>query len=198
MSDWYRRTNWNAETAADFEARLARARPTSRAQYLSLQGQALLATHPVQAEALLERAIAAGEPSEIPRAACYLALSRVAQGKIDDAINAYEEAIAAERRNPAFRSTATVDQAFLIALFERHDLYGKAIDQLEIAGRDDWSLAGLEALAAEAMIRYGTGKGGASQLASEALQQWPDGGQAAAWAGISLNRLRSRLEAIAK
>ena len=197
MSDWYRRTDWNAEIAADFEVRLGRARASSRAQYLALQGQALLKGHPVEAEALLERAIAAGEPSEIPRAGCYLALSRVAQGKIDAAIDAYEKAIAAERRNPAFRSTAGVDQAFLIALFERRDLYAKAIEQLTMAARDDWSLAGLEALAAEAMIRDAGGEDGASQLASEALQLWPDVGQAA-WAGISLERLRSRLEEIAK
>lgn len=197
MSDWYRRTNWNAETAADFEARLGRARASSRAQYLALQGQALLKGHPAEAEALLERAIAAGEPSEIPRAACYLALSRVAQGKIDKAINAYEDAIVAERRSPAFRSTASVDQAFLIALFERYDLYDKAIEQLAMASGDDWSLAGLEALAAGAIIRDARGEEGASQLANEALQQWPDE-EHAAWAGISFERLRSRLEEISK
>lgn len=197
MSDWYRRSDWNEEIAADFEARLKRARPSSRAQYLSLQGYTLIASNPPLAEALLERAIASGEPSEVPRAACYLALSRVAQGKVDEAIQAYEIAISAERHAPAFRSTARVDQAFLIASFQRSEQYGKALDQLAMASGEDWSLAGVEALAAESIIRHERGEREiARQLARGALQEWPDHEQETQWGGISLAAVRSRLEAI--
>jgi len=199
MSDWYRRSDWNEEIATDFEARLGRARPSSRAQYLSLQGYALLATHPSQAEALLERAIASGEPTETPRAACYLALSRVAQGKIDEAIEAYEVAISAERRNPAVRSTAGVDQSFLVALFVKHELYDQALDRLAMAAGENWSLAGLESLAAESIIRHAKGEAEkARHLAHRALQSLPEHASGAEWAGISLDSLRMRLEAIAK
>ena len=199
MSDWYRRSDWNEEVAEDFEARLNRARPSSRAQYLSLQGNSLIASHPRVAEALLERAIATGEPSETPRAACYFALSRVAQGKVEEAIQAYEIAISAERHNPAFRSTAGVDQAFLIAAFNRIEQYGNALDQLAMASGEDWSLASVEALAAESIIRHEKGERGlAQQLARAALQEWPDHEQETQWGGISLAALRSRLEAIVK
>jgi tetratricopeptide (TPR) repeat protein len=199
MTDWYRRTDWNDEIAADFEARLARARPPSRAQYLSLQGYALLGRHPEQAEALLERAVEANDPAELPRSACYLALSRVAQGKVDAAIDAYQLAIEAERREPAFRSTAGVDQAFLIALHDRRDLFGQALDQLAMAYRDDWSLAGLEALAAESIIRDAKGEmDKARQPAREALTLVPGDAQDAEWAGISFVDLRARLEEIAR
>jgi hypothetical protein len=199
MTDWYRRTTWDEAAAADFEARLARARPSSQAQYLSLQGYALLASHPEQAEVLLERAIAIEEPSELPRAACYLALSRVAQDKVDEAIGAYELAIRAERRNPAFRSTASVDQALLIALHERRDLYLHALDQLAMAVVDDWSLAGLEAVTADAIIRYATGETQlARQRALEALDQFPADASGTEWAGISFDEIRARLEAIAQ
>lgn len=199
MSDWYRRTDWNDEIAADFEARLARSRPSSRAQYLSIQGYSILPARPDQAEALLERAVEAGEPSEIPRAACYLALSRVAQGNVDGAIDAYEAAIAAERQDPAFRSTAGVDQALLIALNDRRDLFGNALDQLAIAAEDDWSLAGLEAVAAESIIRHARGEvDKAREFARVALDLIPTNAAGAAWAGISFDQLRARLEAIAR
>jgi tetratricopeptide (TPR) repeat protein len=197
MSDWFRRTDWNEEIAADFEARLARSRASSQAQYLSLQGYALLGTHPQQAEDLLSRAVSAGDPSEVPRAACYLALSRVAQGKVDGAIQAYDVAIAAERRNPAFRSTAGVDQALLIALHDRRHQFGKALDQLAMAVADNWSLAGLEAVAAEAIIRHAIGDvATARQRAREALELLPQDPFGAEWAGISIDDLRARLEAI--
>lgn len=199
MSDWYRRTDWHEEIEADFEARLSRARPSSRAQYLSLQGYALIASRPEQAEALLQRAVDAAEPSETPRAACYLALSRVAQGKIDAAISAYDDAIEAERRNPAFRSTGGIDQALLIALHERRDRYHQALDQLALAMDDDWSLAGLEALAAEAIIRNALGdRDRARPKAQAALDQIPAGTAGSEWAGISFNDLRERLEGIAR
>lgn len=197
MSDWYRRSDWNEAISADFEARLGRARPAGRAQYLSLQGYALLGKHPSQAEALLERAIALGEPSEIPRAACYLALARVALGKVDDAIDAYDIAIEAERRKPAHRSTAGVDQALLIALHDRNELFGKALDQLAMAAADDWSLAGLEAVAAESIIRNARGEEKAArELAGAAIELLPTDVADAEWAGISLDDLRSRLESI--
>lgn len=39
--DWYRATRWSAEHAEAFEARLARARPENRAQYLRIQAVCL-------------------------------------------------------------------------------------------------------------------------------------------------------------
>ena len=199
MSDWYRRTDWDEQIEVDFEARLARARPSSRAQYLSLQGYALIASRPEQAEALLQRAVDAEDQFETPRAACYLALSRVAQGKIDAAISAYDIAIEAERRNPAFRSSGGIDQALLIALHERRDRYHQALDQLALAMADDWSLAGLEALAAEAIIRNELGdRDDAQPKAQAALAQIPADATGLEWAGISFDDLRKRLEVIAR
>lgn len=198
MTDWYRRTNWNEEIAADFEARLARARPSNRAQYLSLQGYALLSSRPEKSEELLERAVSLAEGSELPRACCYLAIARTAQGKIDAAIDAYNIAIDAERREPLHRSTAGIDQAFVIALFDRGTLYGHALEQLTLSIADQWSLAGLEALAADAIIRSRNGQADiARERAREALALFPEESLGAQWAGISFDDLRLRLQAIA-
>ena len=197
MIDWYRRTAWSEEAAADFEARLARARPSSRAEYLSLQGYALLSSLPEKSEELLERALSLAEGSEFQRACCYLALARTAQGKIDAAIDAYNIAIDAERREPLHRSTAGIDQALLIALFDRRDLYGHALEQLTLSVADEWSLAGLEALAADAIIRSRKGQADiARERAREALDLFPEESSGPQWAGISFDDLRRQLQAI--
>ena len=39
--DWFRSSDWSSEAQAEFEARLARARPHNRAQYLRIKGVAL-------------------------------------------------------------------------------------------------------------------------------------------------------------
>lgn len=198
MTDWYRRTGWDDEVAADFESRLARALPSSRAQYLSLQGYALLSSRPGTSEQLLERAVSLAKPDELPRACCYLAQSRIAQGKIDAAIEAYNMALDAERREPRHRSTAGIDKAFLIALSDRRDLDGHALEQLTLSLSDDWSLAGLEALAADALIRSRNGQPElARERAREALALFPEDSAGAQWAGISFDEVRLQLQAIA-
>ena len=198
MTDWCRRTEWNEEVSADFEARLARARPSNRAQYLSLQAYALIAGHPNVAQRLLERALELGEPSELPRAACYLALARLAQSDVDGAIAAYDRAIEAERANPAFRSTADVDQALLIGLFRKSNRYWDALDRLAIAGSGPFNLVQFEAAAAGALIRAEQGEADpARALARQALALLGDDMVDSSWAGISLEQIRQRLEALA-
>jgi tetratricopeptide (TPR) repeat protein len=197
VSDWYRRSRWSDQAAADFEARLGRSRPSSRAQYLSLQGYALLASEPAVAEALLRRAVDLVEPSELPRAACYLALARLAQGNVDGAIAAYDGAIAAERRNPAFRSSAAVDQALLIAAFRKTDRYADALDRLFLAGSGPLGLVEFEAAAAEALIRAELREFDPARVkAREALATMPDDAAEAAWGGISMGEIERRLQAI--
>lgn len=197
MSDWYRRSEWSDAAAADFEARLVRARSSSRAQYLSLQGYALIANHPQAAEGLLRRAIELAEPSEVPRAACYLALARVARGDVSGAIAAYDEAIEAEGRNPAFRSTAAVDQALLVALFQKGERYAEALDRLWLSNSDPFGLTSFEAAAAEALIRSARGEmERAQEEARNALSEMPEDAAEASWAGVSFADLKGRLEAI--
>lgn len=198
MSDWYRRTDWDDVAAADFEARLGRARASSRAQYLSLQGYALIASHTKVAEALLKRALTLAEPSELPRAACYLALARVAQGDVEGAISAYDEAIAAELRNPAFRSTAAVDQALLVAMFHKKERYAETLERLWLADGGPFGLVEFETAAAEALIRAELGESGkARDRARQALSAMSEGESDAAVAGLSIGELKRRLEAIA-
>ncbi len=198
MSDWYRCIVWSDEAAANFESRLSRARPSNRAQYLSLQGYALIANQPNVAEGLLKRAVDLAEPSELPRAACYLALARLAQGNVDAAIAAYDWAIDAERRNPAFQSTAGVDQALLIAVFRKGERYREALERLWLAGSGPFGLLDFEAHAAEALIRAELGEAELARAkALESLSMMPQDATDAVWAGILLRELKDRLDEIA-
>jgi tetratricopeptide (TPR) repeat protein len=43
-TDWFRSASWDAQAQEDFERRLARARPTSRPQYLRIKGLALVSS----------------------------------------------------------------------------------------------------------------------------------------------------------
>src|SRR5687768_2981782 len=113
MVDWYRKTEWSEGIAAGFETRLARSR-SQRAQYLSLQGQALIATEPRVAVGLLERAVALNDGFETTRAAGYLAQARLALGDVDGALAAYEFALEAQLRQPNIIGAAAADYAFVV------------------------------------------------------------------------------------
>lgn len=61
--EWFRRPAWDEAARADFEARLARAKPHNRQQYLRIKGLALRsAGHTAAARELLERAADCAEP----------------------------------------------------------------------------------------------------------------------------------------
>lgn len=57
-ADWFRSGDWTDAARVDFEARLARARPSNRAQYLRIKALALIgAGNDPDAEALLQRVV---------------------------------------------------------------------------------------------------------------------------------------------
>lgn len=60
--DWFRSSTWNDQIAAEFERRLARARSTSRAQYIRIQGSHLISQPSAELRAvgreLLSRVVA--------------------------------------------------------------------------------------------------------------------------------------------
>ena len=129
MVEWFRNTDWSDDIEVAFDARLGRAR--DKAQYLIIQAYTLLATHPGVAAKLCHRAVALDEPSQNARAGLYLGTALAVQGDLDGAISALEAAIDAEQREPLHRTAAHLDQALLIALAKRDDLYDIALERLE-------------------------------------------------------------------
>ena len=192
MADWYRKTEWSEVIAAEFETRLARSR-TQKAQYLSLQGQALIATNPRVAVGLLERAVALNDEFETTRAAGYLAQARLALGEIDGALAAYEFALGAQLRQPNIVGGAAADYAFVIGWFERRDRLDaalpivEAIPTVSVFGPDP------QMLATRALVFDLAGRRGeARQAAEAALPHFDMLGDADAL-GISVSGLRERL-----
>ena len=129
--EWYRRTTWTKDDQADFEARLARARKRSRAQYLRIQASHLMeADNPQLTSAALEllNRMLAEYPSDIEvaqahaqRAECYIRL-----GEVDNAIEAFRSALAKEREFPNVRTTAWLDFGWLVIERGLPELYDEA------------------------------------------------------------------------
>ncbi|MDR7100917.1 hypothetical protein [Croceicoccus sp. BE223] len=128
MTEWFRQTEWNAAREADFLAQLGRAR--RKGQYLNIQAYSLLTVRPDVAAKLCRMVLDLDEPDEHARAGLYLGTALALGGDADAAIAALEGAIEAERRNPSMRTAAYIDQALLIALTSRSDLYDIALDRL--------------------------------------------------------------------
>ena len=196
MTDWFRNLQWNADIEAAFDARLGRAR--DKAQYLNIQAYALLGTHPRIAAALCLRAIDTGNPAQLARAGLYLGTAFAIDGDLDGAIDALEGAIEAERRAPLYRTAAYLDQALLVAVSRRADLYDLVLSRLEQERRIPLADQHSSALIAWALIGGERGANVAT-LAASALEAL--GGAVESPASLpsylSVNGLRHRLERLA-
>lgn len=196
MTEWFRNEEWNDEIAARFEARLDRAR--QKAQYLNLQGYALLTSRPDVAAELFERAIVLDDPHQTARAALYLGTARALLGDVDGAIAALESAIAAELRYPMHRTAARLDQALLVALARREDLYDVVLQRLENEAVLPFADQQLSALVAQSLIRGERGEN-VADMADTALAALgeTEGSGVDVPEFISVVLLRSRIEAFA-
>jgi len=121
-NEWYRTPDWDAAAQADFEARLARARPWGRVQYLNIKaGQLAEAGLLDEAVVLQERSIA--DPGAVPFHSNgvreSMAQIRIAQGRTDDAILLLRYIL----ENPATGNgtSGATDISLLELLVERRD-----------------------------------------------------------------------------
>lgn len=95
--EWYRRPEWTPQARADFEARLGRARRTSRAQYLRIKGSALHDAGLVaEARTLWRRVVDDAEALSIERAAALEALADSYVGRDPDAAERHYRVLLAD------------------------------------------------------------------------------------------------------
>jgi predicted Zn-dependent protease len=97
-ADWFRSGVWTDTDRADFEARLARARPSNRAQYLRIKALALIdAGNDPDAESLLERVVREHPDDWTQVAPSYewIGMLRRRTGDLPGAETAFRAAIAA-------------------------------------------------------------------------------------------------------
>jgi len=192
VGEWFRNADWDDDIEAAFDARLKRAR--DKAQYLNIQAYALLAVHPRAAARLCRRTIALNDPAQTARAGLYLGTALAVDGDLDGAISALEASIEAQRLEPNHRTAAYLDQALLVALAKRDDMYDIALERLE----GEWALPiseqPLASLIAQALIgsERGQNVSAFARLALEILEQ-PDGDNADLPSCLSPAELRERL-----
>jgi tetratricopeptide (TPR) repeat protein len=134
MSDeWYRAGDWSEQTAALFEARLARARPESRPQYLRIQGLTLSESgHLDVARELLERVLRDyGDDLEAAGACEVLGLMALQRGDLEQAQHWFRHLLT---RWPDQNGTTGTGEVLLADVLTRS----------EGAGQDEEALALLE------------------------------------------------------
>jgi tetratricopeptide (TPR) repeat protein len=110
---WWRNTSWNAEIEAAFFTKLARAR--NKTWYLRNQARALASNCPEVALGLLDQYFALGGDLGQAEAHFYRARAYIALRNIDDAVLAFEAALAREDAVPNFRTWAFQELPVLIA-----------------------------------------------------------------------------------
>ena len=127
--DWYRNRTWNAKIAREFDQRLQRAR--DKEQYLRIQACTLATEFPEVALELLERYFALPDDSDHAQAYVDRAAALLALGKPEEAVTAYERALAREIEFPNLLTQAYIELPFLIATTPLADRYGQALELLE-------------------------------------------------------------------
>jgi tetratricopeptide (TPR) repeat protein len=126
--DWYRRTTWTREDAAEFQARLARSRgDTSKAQYLRIQAlylaeaglhepalslmEQLLTNHAVRRELA---------STHLQRAKSFAAIGRNAE-----AVESFRSSLVAQRDYPTIRTNVELEFAWFIVVGQHVSLYAE-------------------------------------------------------------------------
>jgi hypothetical protein len=194
MSDWYRNEAWDEPIAAAFESKLSRSR--NKAQYLSLQGYALIARYPASAKELLQRAVALDDYHETVRALAFLALACLASGDVDGALEAYEAGFERQSAQPNIVAISVADYAFAVGYWRRKDRLPVVEPLADSLPVDDIFGPNAQSAAARAMVRDMMDHPGAGEDARLALELFADVPDAAAL-GVSIADLRGRLETIA-
>ena len=125
----YRNSDWSPEVASVFEAKLVRAR--DKAQYLRIQASTLRESLPEVAHALLDRYFAMPDHFDWAQGFVDRAVAYLSQGKLTEALVAYERALAREASFPKLKTQAYLDLPFLVATNAVQDRYDAAVEVLE-------------------------------------------------------------------
>lgn len=130
MTDnWFRNTTWNDSIAKTFEAKLGKAR--RKEQYLRIQACTLARSHPLVALELLERYFALPDDFDHAQAHVDRGTALLALDRLDDAIEAYEAALAREAAFPKLQTQAYLNLPYLVATRRIRERFGRALELLE-------------------------------------------------------------------
>ncbi len=127
--DWYRCTAWTQANASRFFEKLRRAR--RKEQYLRIQAATLATTDPEVALDLLEQYFELDDDFDHAQAHVDRATALLTLGRLDEALDSYEAALAREAEFGNLQTQAWLDLPFLIAIREVSDRYDRALELLD-------------------------------------------------------------------
>lgn len=134
-TEWFRNNIWNDDIERAFFAKLQRARPFKRAQYLRIQVCHLTKTCPLDALRLLDVFFSMkGLPYyELEEAIAYVhkAEAHIALGDIPLAIQSYDMALQTEAKRPNVKTLAYLDSSFLVATHAISERYAQCLKLLD-------------------------------------------------------------------
>jgi tetratricopeptide (TPR) repeat protein len=129
-ADWFRNTTWDDAIECAFDEKLRRAR--RKEQYLRIQACTLARSHPEVALKLLDRYFELNDDFDHAQAHVDRATALLTLGRIDEALEAYEAALAREAVFPNLKTQAYLDLPYVIAARSIRAWYGRAIELLRL------------------------------------------------------------------
>jgi tetratricopeptide (TPR) repeat protein len=141
--DWFRRRTWTAEDRADFESRLSRSRTVfHKSQYLRIQALHLVqdAEPPLHEAALelLDRLVREfPDRSQLGEAHRQRGNCLVSLRRSDEALGAFQAALAMEQAHPGVRGPAYLDFSELVLALGRVDLYPEALEVIKARQQEE-------------------------------------------------------------
>jgi tetratricopeptide (TPR) repeat protein len=127
-ADWFRNMSWDDAIERVFDEKLRRAR--RKEQYLRIQACTLARSHPEVALKLLDRYFELDDDFDHAQAHVDRATALLALGRVDEALAAYEAALAREAVFPTLQSQAYLDLPYIVATRAVRDQYMRALELL--------------------------------------------------------------------
>jgi tetratricopeptide (TPR) repeat protein len=127
-SDWFRNTTWDDAIERTFDEKLRRAR--RKEQYLRIQASTLARSRPVVALKLLDRYFELDDDFDHAQAHVDRATALLTLGRVDEALAAYEAALAREAVFPKLQTQAYLDLPYIVATRAVRDQYRRALELL--------------------------------------------------------------------
>ncbi|NJA07458.1 hypothetical protein HC024_17240 [Methylococcaceae bacterium WWC4] len=127
--DWYRNKKWDGDIEAAFTAKLKRARDKS--QYLRIQASILADSQPEITLQLLEQYFALGVHFDYAQAWLDKARAHLSLDQLNQAIQAYQSALAREVEYPQLQTRAYLEFPYLVATHGLKEYYQEYIALLE-------------------------------------------------------------------
>jgi len=128
-TDWFRNITWDDSIEAAFNKKLSRSK--LKENCLRVQASTLAKTYPEASLKLLEQYFELPNNAEHSQAYVDRATACLALGRIVQAVEAYEAAVASEEKRPELQTQAHLELPFTIASHKIDERYDRALEVLE-------------------------------------------------------------------